>query len=335
MGESGLFMGVGPPKLRILGLVRQWNPAPDTPKGSFEIMLSPRNLAAALPAGRSRALPPTAHGLPSAVLALALVTSACSAPDRPAGSGSEVTASSDVDTEARPAAPLVQLLADGQILFGVFSGERTAEQGAAMGQNRELDFVFYSLESGPFDIMTTKVYMSGIAEGSAPDPPHPLVLRVPAIRDGVEAAEANVAEALEAGVASIVFPHVESAEEAAVAVSVMGDRLWPGNPDGDLVNILIIEDRVGVERADEIVGTKGVSIVFPGPGDLRRAYEGDMEAVEGAIRTVLAACERHGVPCGITAGVDDIGERIAQGFRVFIVSDPAAVTVGRGVAGRG
>ena len=157
MGESGLFMGVGPPKLRILGLVRQWNPAPDTPKGSFEIMLSPRNLAAALPAGRSRALPPTAHGLPSAVLALALVTSACSAPDRPAGSGSEVTASSDVDTEARPAAPLVQLLADGQVLFGVFSGERTAEQGAAMGQNRELDFVFYSLESGPFDIMTTKV----------------------------------------------------------------------------------------------------------------------------------------------------------------------------------
>ncbi|MYI45846.1 MAG: host specificity protein, partial [Gemmatimonadetes bacterium] len=104
-----------------------------------------------------------------------------------------------------------------------------------------------------------------------------------------------MAQALEAGVASIVFPHVESAEEAGVAVSVMGDRLWPGNPDGDLVNILIIEDRVGVERADEIVGTEGVSIVFPGPGDLRRAYEGDMEAVEGAIQTVLAACERHGV----------------------------------------
>lgn len=177
--------------------------------------------------------------------------------------------------------------------------------------------------------------MSGIAEGSAPEPPHPLVLRVPAIRDGVPAAEANVAEALDAGVASIVFPHVESADEAAVAVATMGDRLWPDNPDGDLVNILIIEDRVGVERADEIVGTEGVSIVFPGPGDLRRAYEGDMEAVEGAIQTVLAACKRHGVPCGITAGVDDIEERIAQGFRVFIVSDPQAVTVGRGAAGRG
>ena len=267
------------------------------------------------------------------VLAFGLAILACAPPDQAGESESDADAATDAaDAPATPTAPLVQLLADGQLLFGVFSGERTAEQGAAMGRNRELDFVFYSLESGPFDIMTTKVYMSGIAEGSAPEPPHPLVLRVPAIRDGVEAAEANVAEALEAGVASIVFPHVESAEDAAVAVSAMGDRLWPGNPAGDLVNILIIEDRVGVERADEIVGTEGVSIVFPGPGDLRRAYEGDMEAVEGAIQTVLAACERHGVPCGITANVSDIGERIAQGFRVFIVSDPAAVTVGRGAA---
>ncbi|MDE2796768.1 MAG: aldolase/citrate lyase family protein [Gemmatimonadota bacterium] len=281
--------------------------------------------------------PAGCRSLPRAVLAMALAMLACSTPGQRAESGSDAPAATTgaTDRPTRSTAPLVRLLADGQVLFGVFSGDRTAEQGAAMGRNRELDFVFYSLESGPFDIMTTKVYMSGIAEGSAPDPPHPLVLRVPAIRDGVEAAEANVAEALEAGVASIVFPHVESAEEAAIAVSAMGERLWPGNPDGDLVNILIIEDRVGVERADEIVGTEGVSIVFPGPGDLRRAYEGDMEAVEGAIRTVLAACRRHGVPCGITAGVDDIAERIAQGFRVFIVSDAAAVTVGRGVAGRG
>ncbi|MYA65202.1 MAG: hypothetical protein F4Y21_11210, partial [Gemmatimonadetes bacterium] len=193
------------------------------------------------------------------ILLFALPVVACSAPDQPAGSGSEVTVTGEAEGATASTAPLVRLLADGQVLFGVFSGERTAEQGAAMGRNRELDFVFYSLESGPFDIMTTKVYMSGISEGSAPDPPHPLVLRVPAIRDGVLSVVANVAQALEAGVASIVFPHVESAEEAGVAVSVMGDRLWPGNPDGDLVNILIIEDRGGVERADEIVGTEGVS----------------------------------------------------------------------------
>ena len=270
--------------------------------------------------------------LPALILALALATG-CSAPEQSADEASGA-ASAGSDAAAMAPAPLVQLLADGQVLFGIFPGPSTREQGALMGQNRDLDFVFYSLESGPFDIMSTKVYMEGIAEGSGTDAPHPLVLRVPPIRNGAEQAGANVAEALDAGVAAIVFPHVESAEDAAVAVSVMGAELWPGNPDGTLLSILIVEDRSGVERVDEIVSTPGVSIVFAGPGDLRRAYEGDMEAVEGAIQAVLAACQRHDVPCGITAGADDIADRIAQGFRVFIVSDAAAVPVGRAAAGR-
>ncbi|MCY4398526.1 MAG: aldolase/citrate lyase family protein [Gemmatimonadetes bacterium] len=283
---------------------------------------------------RSRIVPPTL------ILALALAFG-CSAPEQSADGASDAApGSSDAVSEASgapapDAASLVQLLADGQVLFGIFPGPSTREQGALMGQNRDLDFVFYSLESGPFDIMSTRVYMEGIAEGSGTDAAHPLVLRVPPIRSGAEQAAANVAEALDAGVAAIVFPHVESAEDAAVAVSVMGAELWPGNPDGTLLGFLIVEDRSGVEQVDEIVATPGVSVVFAGPGDLRRAYEGDMEAVEGAIQEVLAACRRHGVPCGITAGVDDIAERIAQGFRVFIVSDAAAVPVGRVAAGRG
>ncbi|MCY3612509.1 MAG: aldolase/citrate lyase family protein [Gemmatimonadetes bacterium] len=272
-------------------------------------------------------------------VAAALAAAGCAAPEQSDApeAGTDATADPTAATSAAAAADasaLAQLLADGQAVFGVFSGPTNAEQGALMGQNRELDFVFYSLESGPFDIMSTKVYMSGIVEGSGTEVPHPLILRVPPIRNGVDAAGANVAEALEAGVAAIVFPHVESAEDAAVAVSVMGDELWPGNPAGSLLSILIVEDRSGVERVDEIVATPGVSVVFAGPGDLRRSYEGDMEAVEAAIQTVLAACKVHGVPCGITAGVDDVAERIAQGFRMFIVSDPAAVTAGREAAGR-
>ena len=257
------------------------------------------------------------------VLATALT---CAAPDESGDSAAE---------GATGPSTLGQLLADGQGVFGVFPGPTTREQGALMGRNRELDFVFYSLESGPFDMMTTKVYMEGIAEGSGENAPHPLILRIPPIRNGVAEAEAHAAEALAAGVGGIVFPHAESAEDAAVAVSVMGEDLWPGNPAGTLLSILIVEDAEAVDRVDEIVATPGVSVVFAGPGDLRRAYQGDMEAVEAAIQQVLAACQRHGVPCGITAGVDDIAARIEQGFRVFIVSDPAAVTAGRRAAGRG
>ena len=59
-----------------------------------------------------------------------------------------------------------------------------------------------------------------------------------------------------------------------------------------------------------------------------------MEAVEAAIQTVLAACLEAGVPCGITAGPDDIAMRIEQGFRVFIVTSPEALAVGHQAAGR-
>lgn len=231
-------------------------------------------------------------------------------------------------------APLVRLLSAGDAVFGVFPGAATREDGAERGRNRELDFVFYSLESGPFDIPAMAAYQAGVAAGAAPEPPHPLTLRVPPVRDGPEQARANVAEALAAGVAGIVFPHVESGDDAMAAVSAVGDGSWPGNPDGSLVNMLIVEDRAGVERVDEIVATPGVSVVFAGPGDLRRAYEGDMAAVEEAIQAVLAACLAHGVPCGITAGPEDVARRIEEGFRVFIVNDPAAATVGREAAGR-
>ena len=259
---------------------------------------------------------------------------ACSGADRPADDEAVPGAPADDDASSASAAPLVQLLSEGRVVFGIFSGPQTREQGAEMGRERGLDFVFYSLESGPFDLPTMMEYMAGVADGAGAELPHPLVLRVPPVRDGAAQARENVARALEAGVAGVVFPHVESSEDAAAAVSAMGASSWPGNADGTRVNMLIVEDKAGVERASEIAGAPGASVIFAGPGDLRRAYDGDMDAVEDAIQTVLSACKEHGVPCGITAGPDDIGERIAQGFRVFIVGDTAAVTAGRSAAER-
>jgi 2-keto-3-deoxy-L-rhamnonate aldolase RhmA len=104
----------------------------------------------------------------------------------------------------------------------------------------------------------------------------------------------------------------------------------PGSP----VSILIIEDRIGVENASETVSTPGLEIVFPGPGDLRRAYDGDAAAVERAIQTVLAACKENGVVCGITAGPQDIEKRLKEGFRVIIVTAPEALAIGRRAANR-
>lgn len=259
------------------------------------------------------------------VLAAAAVASCAPTGDAPgAGEGASATGANR----------MVELLSSGQPVFGIFSGEHTPGQGARMARNREADFVFYSLESGPFDIPAMEAYMEGMREGAGEYAPQPVALRIPPIRDGADSARARARAGLAAGAHSIVYPHVESVEEAELAVGTLGEAAWPGNADGNLVNILLIEDRIGIERAAEIVRTPGVSVVIPGPGDLRRAYEGDMEAVEAAIQTVLAECLATGVACGITAGPDDIGERLDQGFRFFIVTSPEALTVGRAHAGR-
>ena len=248
--------------------------------------------------------------LPTAFAALLAVAIACSAPEQNGDPAPESDATASV---APNPSVVVELIASGEVAFAIFSGAITQEEGALMGRGEELDLVFYSLESGPFD---------------------PRVVRIPPIREGVETAEANVADAINAGAAAIFFPRVESAEDAAVAVAAMGDDHWPGNPSGSRFSMLIVETRAGVERVDEIVGTEGVGVVFAGPDDLRESYGGDMEAVESAIQSVLAACRAHRVPCGITADVNDIAERMEQGFQMIIVSDSAALTAGRAAAGR-
>jgi len=110
--------------------------------------------------------------------------------------------------------------------------------------------------------------------------------------------------------------------------------LWPVNPDGELIGLLLIEDQTGIDNVREIVSTEGVSMVLPGPGDLRRVYDGDMAEVEKAIQAVLAACQEVDVPCGVTAGPDDIEKRLDEGFRVIIATAPEAIAIGRRASGR-
>ena len=304
---------------------------------------------------------------PLVPLGLAVGLAACSSP--PSGDEMPVEEETPMPTAAGGESPswnrIASLLAGGQVVFGIFSGEKTPETAMEMAKLELADFVFYSLETGPFDLPTMSDYQQALSPPDARGAvnPHPVALRIPPIRDGREEAAERTAAGLDAGAYSIVFPHVETADEAQHAVASMrpvrsgglrGDAgaeaarvfgvspedyasradVWPLDPQGELVSMVLIEDQIGVANALDIVSTPGVSVAFPGPGDLRRAYEGDMEAVEGAIQTVLAACQEADVPCGITAGPDDIAMRIEQGFRVFIVTSPEALAVGHLAAGR-
>jgi len=264
------------------------------------------------------------------VVGAALSTSAC-------GGGEEAEPVQDPPTGMAAAgggSDLVDLLRAGEPVFGVFSGPKTPEQGALMASETDADFILYSMESGPFDVAGMEAYLGGMREAGGADVLSrlPVVLRVPPIED-VEAARGQVDSALPTGIGGIVFPHAARPDQAA-ASAVLLPGSWPQDPGGDQVNILIVEDHEGIENVREIMATPGLSVVFAGPGDLRRAYEGDMEQVEAAIQTVLAACKEFEVVCGVTAGVDDIGDRLEQGFGMIIVTEPEAVAAGMAAAGR-
>jgi 4-hydroxy-2-oxoheptanedioate aldolase len=267
---------------------------------------------------------------------------------------------------------IIRLLKENKPIFGVFSGEKNAAQAANIVRDPRIDFVFYDMETGPFDVPRMQLYIQSMIDRASlvlsddGTNDFPLVTRIPPIRDGRDTAVERVGRVLDAGACGVIFPHVESSEDAAFAVRTMryaserdepaglrpdtvGDAprcwgvgeatyrrkadVWPLEPDGELVNIVIIEDRAGVENAYEICATKGVSIVLAGPGDLRRAYAGDMDAVEKAIQTILGASKELDVPCGITAGPDDIEKRLREGFRVLITG-AEALAIGRRAAGR-
>ncbi|MDX1494958.1 MAG: hypothetical protein R3253_12895, partial [Longimicrobiales bacterium] len=142
---------------------------------------------------------------------------------------------------------IIALLDSGQPVFGMFAPEQSAEGGAQAAANTETDFIFYSLESGPWDIPTMEAFMAGMADASGDAAPHPVVLRIPPVRDDRAAARTHMEEGMAAGIAVLPLPLVETPEELALAVEVMGGRLWPLNSQGDVLTVILIEDQSGIE----------------------------------------------------------------------------------------
>jgi 2-keto-3-deoxy-L-rhamnonate aldolase RhmA len=228
-------------------------------------------------------------------------------------------------TEAAVPEKLVGLLGSGKAIFGVFT-DKSQESARTLSADDEVD-----LENPPFDVDGLKLFRKALGARA-------VLARLPPIRDGREEARARTKLLLDAGAEGVVFPHVENRDESEHAVMSMRGAghggTWAPKTAGDVLSFLLIEDKVGVENARDIVSAAGVSIVSPGPGDLRRAYDGDMAAVESAIQTVLAACKEFGVPCGITAGPQDVEKRLNEGFRVIIATSREAIPIGRRAAGR-
>jgi hypothetical protein len=226
-----------------------------------------------------------------------------------------------LDAQQKRPNHIKDLLTQGKVVLGWFATARTPEAAAKAAADPQMDFVFLNMEQvesyKPDEVKTFLQALQG---------KHPLMTRLPIFHDDPAAARQRVTEMRGLGVQAIVFPDMESGAEAKQALEAIGD----------LASVFIVESENGIANSREITRERP-TVAIPGPGTLRRVYNGDMAKVENAIQTQLASCKEFKVPCGITAGPADVEKRIKEGFRVIIMYDrdyAETMKVARAAAGR-
>ena len=289
-----------------------------------------------------------------------------------------------VSASAQRLNKLIELFENDQPAFGVLSFDYSLNNARAMASSG-LDFLFIDMEHAPFDIERLRLFLLGmtdkrsiIEKGNLQPNVVPLV-RIPAA-GGAEELIAQAKQVLDVGVFGIFFPAVHTREQAELAVRATrypqyndapdyepaglrgrnpsnamwywGVRdyhakadVWPLDPQGELLAMMFIESRAGVENIEEIITVPGLGGIFIGPSDLSTSMGYTSPAapeVEQAIQTVLGACLEHDVPCAITTGQGSVQQRIDQGFRFVTVGADGglntgasnALRLGREAAGR-
>jgi 4-hydroxy-2-oxoheptanedioate aldolase len=236
--------------------------------------------------------------------------------------------------------------------------------------------VYADMEHNPLDFPGLATFLLGLTDKAAIvskgnlQPNVALFARFPQ-----EADESTwvVKQALDIGLMGVIFNGVDTTEQAVAAVRSMrypplkgethrepvGIRgygtggatwawgvnaaeyerradVWPLNPDGDLIAIVMIESVEGLKNLDQIAGVPGVGALFLGAGsDLSRSLgvRPNAPETEAAFQQVLSACKSHKVPCGITAGSGaDVARRVKEGWSIIRSTVPA-ITQGRQLMG--
>jgi 4-hydroxy-2-oxoheptanedioate aldolase len=107
--------------------------------------------------------------------------------------------------------------------------------------------------------------------------------------------------------------------------------VWGLQPDAEMLLLLIIESRPGVENVREIAralrDANVKAVLWAGSGDMSVSYGGDQALVAAGLNGVIAAGREFGLPVGVN-GTRDFGERYDQGVRLFFDLGPARAASG-------
>jgi 4-hydroxy-2-oxoheptanedioate aldolase len=200
-------------------------------------------------------------------------------------------------------------------------------------------------------------------------------VRIPA--NGCEMNLWQAKQALDMGVYGVVWPHVSTVEQAENAVSACryarpagadyplpagkrGDGpmnaarywgltqqeyyaradVWPLNPEGEILVMLMIESVEAIENLEEIVAVPGVGAIMIGEGDLSQQLghprQYDHPVVAERINRVLATAKEAGVPVAHPhADAGNVEQALADGYRILFTTPTrsyAALEKGREVS---
>ena len=262
----------------------------------------------------------------------------------------------------------IQTLSSGQAAFGIFSGDRSLANARALAR-APIDFVLIDMEHGPYDAESLQSFLLGMTDKSSIATSGSLAMNTtPIVRLPTNGREMNqylVKQVLDLGVFGVMFPMINSRQEALNAIASMrypkaegevddgpqglrgrapgnavwywgtgyNDYLsradvWPLDPNGELLAVIQIETQEAISRLEDIITTPGVGAIFIGPSDLSAdiGLPRSHPKVEAAIQTVLASCIKHNIACGITTSPDDIEARTQQGFRFATVGGDAGIS---------
>jgi 4-hydroxy-2-oxoheptanedioate aldolase len=109
--------------------------------------------------------------------------------------------------------------------------------------------------------------------------------------------------------------------------------LWPLNPDGELLLMLLVEDSYAWDHIEELVAVPGVGAVLWGPGDGSltlglHTFDMNDPALAPYRQKVVGACKAAGVAVGHPLAVDPYGT-IDEGFDFFAIPDWDAAEVAK------
>jgi len=199
------------------------------------------------------------------------------------------------------------------------------------------DFLFFDMEHGPNDIgvVTDMVKVARLTKVvplvRVPDDQYHLMARI-----------------LDAGAMGIMVPRIETKEQVERIIEAthyppdgargcsvpkghnnfLPQDLWEFTEQANRENMIIlqIERKKAIEDIEELVSVEGVDAVVLGPNDLCLSMgvreKDSLSALEPAIQTVLDACKKFNVPCGIHIGnLDWLIEWQKRGMKIIAYSN--------------